>query len=95
MFKNKAKIKTLEAELARTKHQLHKANAELRKANTELSKEKAFSSYCWDDYARYICKCEALTKEINALKTENKKLDLIIKTFKAVEQAHSNCTKEA
>ena len=88
MFKHKEKLKTLSTELSRTKRQLYKANK-------ELERERAFSAHCWDGYAKYICKCEELEKEINALKTENKKLDLIIKAFKAVEQAHSNCTKEA
>ena len=88
MFKNKAKIKALESELARTKRQLHKVNSELKR-------EKEFSSYCWNNYAQNLMEHAELEKEINTLKTENKKLDLIIKAFKAVEQAHNNYTKEA
>lgn len=81
MFKHKAKIKALAAELSRTKKQLCKANK-------ELETERAFSSYCWDNYAKHICKYEELEKEIEDLKKENKKLELIIKAFKAVEEAH-------
>ena len=89
MFKNKAKIKRLEAELSH-------AQKQLCKALKELEKEKSYSAYCWDGYAKYVCQCEKLTKEIEALKTENRKLELIIQAFKAVEEAHKHCKgKEA
>ena len=84
MFKYKAKIKALTAELSRTKKQLCKANK-------ELEVEKTFSSYSWNNYTKCMCKCEELEREINSLKSENKKLELIIKAFKAVEEVHKHC----
>lgn len=89
MFKHKAKIKTLSTELSHVKKQLCKANK-------ELEREKAYSAYCWDGYAKYVCKCEKLEREIESLKSENRKLELIIQAFKAVEEAHKLCKgKEA
>lgn len=83
MFKHKEKLKALNAELSRTKKQLCKAKK-------DLEVEKLFASYCWDNYANYMSKCEELEREINALKSENKKLELILKAFKAVDEAHKN-----
>lgn len=84
MFKHKAKIKALTAELSRTKKQLCKAKK-------ELEVEKEYAKACWDNYCECTAKNLKLEKEINELKKANKKLEFDLQVCKAVEEARKNC----
>ena len=84
MFKYKTKIKTLAAELSRTKKQLCKAKQDLKV-------EAEYAKSCWDSYCECVAKNLELEKEINELKKANKKLEFDLQVCKAVEEARKNC----